>query len=78
MGNKQKVAVIAALIHEPKLLVLDEPSAGLDAPSLKIPKELISYHAKRGGAVIFSTHMMEVAEKLCTKVGIINQGMFVG
>ncbi|MCS7096295.1 MAG: ABC transporter ATP-binding protein [Candidatus Bathyarchaeota archaeon] len=78
MGNKQKVAVIAALIHEPKLLILDEPLVGLDARSSKILKELISYHAKRGGAVIFSTHIMEVAEKLCTKVGIINHGKLVG
>jgi len=78
MGNKQKVAIIAALMHEPRLLILDEPLVGLDARSSKILKELITFHAKKGGAVIFSTHIMEVAEKLCTRVGIINQGKIVG
>jgi len=77
MGNKQKVAIIAALLHDPKLLVLDEPLIGLDARSSKILKELITFHAKKGGAVIFSTHIMEVAEKLCTRVGIINKGKIV-
>lgn len=78
MGNKQKVAIIAALLHEPPLLILDEPLIGLDARSSKILKELITFHAKKGGAVIFSTHIMEVAEKLCTRVGIINKGKIVG
>ena len=78
MGNKQKVAIIAALLHEPKLLILDEPLIGLDARSSKILKELITFHAKKGGAAIFSTHIMEVAEKLCTRVGIINKGQIVG
>jgi ABC-2 type transport system ATP-binding protein len=77
MGNKQKVAIVAALMHEPKLLVLDEPLVGLDARASKILKELITFHAKKGGAVIFSTHIMEVAEKLCTRVGIINKGKIV-
>jgi len=77
MGNKQKVAIIAALLHEPRLLILDEPLVGLDARSSKILKELISFHVKKGGAVIFSTHIMEVAEKLCTKVAIINNGKIV-
>lgn len=78
MGNKQKVAIVAALLHDPKLLVLDEPLIGLDARSSKILKELITFHAKKGGAVIFSTHIMEVAEKLCNKVAIINKGKIVG
>jgi len=78
MGNKQKVAIVAALLHDPKLLILDEPLVGLDARSSKILKELISFHAKKGGAVVFSTHIMEVAEKLCTRVGIINKGKIVG
>ncbi len=78
MGNKQKVAIIAALLHEPRLFILDEPLVGLDARSSKILKELITFHAKKGGAVIFSTHIMEVAEKLCTRVGIINNGRIVG
>lgn len=78
MGNKQKVAILAALLHDPKLLILDEPLVGLDARSSKILKELITFHAKKGGAVIFSTHIMEVAEKLCNKVAIINKGKMVG
>jgi ABC-2 type transport system ATP-binding protein len=78
MGNKQKVAIVAALLHDPKLLVLDEPLIGLDARSSKILKELITFHARKGGAAIFSTHIMEVAEKLCTRVGIINKGKIVG
>ncbi len=78
MGNKQKVAIVAALLHDPKLLILDEPLIGLDARSSKILKELITFHAKKGGAVIFSTHIMEVAEKLCNKVAIINKGKIVG
>jgi ABC-2 type transport system ATP-binding protein len=78
MGNKQKVAIVAALLHEPRLLILDEPLIGLDARSSKILKDLIVLHAKKGGAVIFSTHIMEVAEKLCTRVGIINKGKLVG
>jgi len=77
MGNKQKVAIVTALLHDPKLLILDEPLIGLDARSSKILKELITFHAKKGGAVIFSTHIMEVAEKLCTRVGIINKGKIV-
>jgi len=77
MGNKQKVAIIAALLHDPPLLILDEPLVGLDARSSKILKELITHHAKKGGAVIFSTHIMEVAEKLCTRVGIINKGKII-
>ncbi|MCS7139013.1 MAG: ABC transporter ATP-binding protein [Crenarchaeota archaeon] len=77
-GNKQKVAIVAALLHEPQLLILDEPLIGLDAFSSKILKELIVFHAKKGGAVIFSTHIMEVAERLCTRVGIIHRGRMVG
>ncbi|MEM3956591.1 MAG: ABC transporter ATP-binding protein [Thermoproteota archaeon] len=77
-GNKQKVAVVAALLHEPQLLILDEPLMGLDAFSSKILKELLTFHVSKGGAVIFSTHIMEVAERLCTRVGIINRGRMVG
>jgi len=78
MGNKQKVAIVAALLHDPRLLVLDEPLIGLDARSSKILKELLTFYARKGGAVIFSTHIMEIAEKLCTRVGIINKGKIVG
>jgi ABC-2 type transport system ATP-binding protein len=77
-GNKQKVAIVAALLHEPQLLILDEPLTGLDAFSSKILKEILTFHVKKGGAVIFSTHIMEVAERVCTRVGIINRGKIVG
>ncbi|MEM0357428.1 MAG: ABC transporter ATP-binding protein [Candidatus Bathyarchaeia archaeon] len=78
MGTKRKVSVIAALLHEPPLLILDEPLIGLDARSSRILKELIVRHANKGGAIVFSTHIMEVAEKICHRVGIINKGKLVG
>ncbi|MDP7975993.1 MAG: ABC transporter ATP-binding protein [Thermoprotei archaeon] len=77
MGNKQKVAVIAAMLHRPKLLLLDEPFNGLDVKSVRIFKELLKMHVEGGGSVIFSTHIMDVAEKICTRVGIINEGKMV-
>jgi ABC-2 type transport system ATP-binding protein len=78
MGTKQKVSIIAALIHEPPLLLLDEPLNGLDAKSSRILKDLISLHIQRNrGAVLFSTHIMEVAENICTKIGIIYEGKII-
>jgi len=78
MGTRQKVSVIASLLHEPPLLLLDEPLNGLDARSSRILKDLISFHAQsRGGGVLFSTHIMEVAERICTRIGIIYQGRIV-
>ncbi len=78
MGTKQKVTIVASLIHEPPLLVLDEPMNGLDAKSSRIFKDLISLHTQRPGcAVLFSTHIMEVAEHLCTRIGIIYRGRIV-
>jgi len=77
MGMKQKVAVIASLIHQPPVLLLDEPLNGLDAKSSRIVKELVSLHAQKGGAVLFSTHIMEVAEHICTRIGIISQGKVI-
>lgn len=77
LGNKQKVAVVAALIHNPGLLILDEPFNGLDVRSVAIFKDIIIKHVERGGAVLFSTHIMEVAEKICTRVGIIHEGRMV-
>lgn len=76
-GTKQKVAVISALIHNPPLLILDEPMSGLDVRSSRILKDHLTFHVKRGGAILFSTHIMEVAERICTRVGIINQGKLV-
>lgn len=76
-GMKQKVALIASLIHQPPVLLLDEPLSGLDAKTSRIIKDLILLHAKKGGAVLFSTHIMEVAENLCTRIGIIYQGKII-
>jgi len=77
-GNKQKMQIIASLLHEPELLILDEPLAGLDAKSVRVVKELLDMHVEKGGAVLFSTHIMEVAEDLCDRIAIINKGKLVG
>jgi ABC-2 type transport system ATP-binding protein len=77
MGVKQKVALVAAFVHQPPILLLDEPLNGLDAKSSRIAKDLVSLHAQRGGAVLFSTHIMEVAEHICTRIGIIHQGKVI-
>jgi len=76
-GNKQKVAIVSALLHRPKLLLLDEPLNALDVKSARIFKEVISNHKREGGAVLFSTHVMEIAEKVCDRVAIINEGVLV-
>jgi ABC-2 type transport system ATP-binding protein len=77
MGLKQKVALIASFIHQPPVLLLDEPLNGLDAKSNRVVKDLISMHVQRGGAVLFSTHIMEIAEHLCTRIGIIDRGKVI-
>jgi ABC-2 type transport system ATP-binding protein len=77
MGMKQKVALIASIIHQPPILLLDEPLNGLDAKSSRIIKDLLSLHTQKGGAVLFSTHIMEVAEHICTRIGIIYQGKVI-
>jgi ABC-2 type transport system ATP-binding protein len=77
MGNRQKVTVIAALMHDPELLILDEPFNGLDVRSVRIFKDLLVRHTSSGGAVLFSTHIMDVAERMCNEVGIIDQGVKV-
>lgn len=76
-GMKQKVAIISALIHEPKLLVLDEPFVGLDPKATYILKEIMKEMCTKGTAVFFSTHVLDVAEKLCNKVAIIKQGKII-
>ncbi len=73
-GNKQKVAIISAIIHRPKLLILDEPFNALDVKSARIFKEIIQNHKREGGAVLFSTHIMEIAEKTCDRIMIIDKG----
>jgi ABC-2 type transport system ATP-binding protein len=77
-GSKQKLQIIAAILHEPDLLILDEPIAGLDAKSVKVVKEVLDLHIKNGGSVLFSTHIMEIAQELCTRIAIINRGKIVG
>ncbi|MBR5944903.1 MAG: ABC transporter ATP-binding protein [Lachnospiraceae bacterium] len=76
-GMKQKVAIISALIHEPKLMVMDEPFVGLDPKATFVLKEIMHEMCKRGCAVFFSTHILEVAEKLCNKVAIIKAGKII-
>ena len=73
-GMKQKIAIIAALIHSPKLLVLDEPFVGLDPNASYILKNIMREMCAQGCAIFFSTHILEVAEKLCNKVAIIREG----
>ena len=76
-GMKQKAAIISALIHEPKLMVLDEPFVGLDPKATFTLKEFMREMCDKGTAVFFSTHVLDVAEKLCNKVAIIKQGKII-
>lgn len=76
-GMKQKLVLISALIHNPKLLVLDEPFVGLDPIASHKLKEIMRGICENGGAIFFSTHVLEVAEKLCDRVGIIKKGRLV-
>lgn len=76
-GMKQKLAVISMLIHDPKLVIMDEPFVGLDPVAAHQLKSIMREICDRGGAIFFSTHVLEVAEKLCDKVAIIKQGRIV-
>lgn len=76
-GMKQKIAIISALIHKPKLILMDEPFVGLDPVASHQLKNLMAEHCANGGAIFFSTHVLEVAEKLCNKVAIIKNGKLV-
>lgn len=76
-GMKQKLALISALIREPRLLILDEPFVGLDPVASHLLKGYLRETCDRGGAVFFSTHVLEVAEKLCDKIAIIKDGKLV-
>ncbi len=73
-GMKQKLAIVGAFMHEPKLLIMDEPFVGLDPKAAFILKKLMRTFCDRGGAIFFSTHVLEVAEKLCNKIAIIRAG----
>ena len=76
-GMKQKVAIISALVHAPKLILMDEPFVGLDPSASHQLKQLMKKHCEEGGAIFFSTHVLEVAEKICHKVAIIKGGNLV-
>ena len=76
-GMKQKLAIIAALLHEPQLVIMDEPFVGLDPKASHTLKLLMRDLCDRGGAIFFSTHVLEVAEKLCDKVAIIKEGRLI-
>ena len=76
-GMKQKVAIISALIHSPRLLVLDEPFVGLDPKASFILKEIMREMCEQGTAIFFSTHVLDVAEKLCNKIAIIRKGRII-
>lgn len=73
-GMRQKIVIIGVLVHEPDVWILDEPLTGLDPKSAYILKEMMREHADKGKIVFFSTHVLEVAEKLCDRVAIINKG----
>ncbi len=74
---KQKLAILSALVHQPKLLILDEPFVGLDPKAAVILKDIMRGICAEGGAIFFSTHVLDVAEKLCNKVAIIKDGALI-
>ena len=76
-GMRQKIIVMGVVLHKPKVWILDEPLTGLDPKSAFILKEMMREHADAGNTVLFSTHVLEVAEKLCDKVAIINKGQLI-
>lgn len=76
-GMQQKAALACALIHDPKVLVLDEPTVGLDPRSARLIKDMLRQMAERGAAVFLSTHILEIAERMCDRIGIINKGELI-
>lgn len=76
-GMKQKIIVVGALIHNPSVWILDEPLTGLDPKSAFILKEMMKEHVEQGKTVFFSTHVLEVAEKICDRIAIINKGRII-
>jgi ABC-2 type transport system ATP-binding protein len=76
-GMRQKIVLMGALLHNPKHWILDEPMTGLDPKSSFLLKQMMKEHANQGNSVFFSTHVLEVAEKLCDRIGIINRGKLV-
>jgi len=76
-GMQQKTSLAAALMHDPKALVLDEPTVGLDPKSARLIKDILRQLADRGAAVMLSTHILEIAERMCDRIGIINKGQLI-
>src|SRR5512140_1678290 len=76
-GMQQKTALAAALVHDPKALVLDEPTVGLDPKSARLLKDILRQMADRGATVFLSTHILEIAERMCDRIGIIHKGQLV-
>lgn len=76
-GMQQKTSLAAALLHDPKVLILDEPTVGLDPKSARLIKDILRQIADRGSAVMLSTHILEIAERMCDRIGIINKGKLV-
>ena len=76
-GMQQKTAIAAALVHDPKVLVMDEPTVGLDPKSARLIKDILRQMAERGAAVFLSTHILEIAERMCDRIGIIYQGRLI-
>ena len=76
-GMRQKIILMGALLHEPKNWIMDEPMTGLDPKASHLLKEMMNEHTKKGNTVFFSTHVLEVAEKLCDRIGIINNGKLI-
>ena len=73
-GQRQKVEIVAALMHRPDLLILDEPLSGLDAKSVRVFKEILAIHTARGGSVLLSTHILEIAEQVCHRLCVVSSG----
>lgn len=76
-GMQQKISLAAALLHDPKVLILDEPTVGLDPKSARLIKDILRQFAERGAAVMLSTHILEIAERMCDRIGIINRGKLI-
>ena len=76
-GMQQKTSLAAALMHDPRVIVLDEPTVGLDPKSARLIKDILRQMADRGSAVMLSTHILEIAERMCDRVGIINRGELI-
>jgi ABC-2 type transport system ATP-binding protein len=76
-GMKQKLALAGAFVHQPKVIILDEPLTGLDAAAARLVKDMLADYVKQGNTVILTTHIMEIAERMAQRIGIINRGQLV-